>query len=87
MAMSSKVGVVLRRASPPPSRRRRAGGAARHEIAAFLSKANPQSWPLAATTSMMNGHLALTTKEAVDELRGRWTASASWRSSLGSSWR
>jgi hypothetical protein len=46
-----------------------------HEIAAFLSKANPQRWPLKATTSMMDGHLRLTTKEAVDELSGRWSAS------------
>ena len=46
-----------------------------HQIAAFLSRANPQHWPLAATTMMMNHHLQLTTKEAVDELSGRWTAS------------
>jgi hypothetical protein len=46
-----------------------------HQIAAFLSKANPQSWPLAATTSMMNTHLKLTTQEAVDELHGNWAAS------------
>jgi hypothetical protein len=45
-----------------------------HEIAAFLAKANPRSWPLKATTSMMNDHLGLTTKEAVDELTGRWSA-------------
>ena len=45
------------------------------QIAAFLSRANPRNWPLAATTAMMSGHLALTTKEAVDQLDGRWAAS------------
>ena len=45
------------------------------QIAAFLSHANPQHWPLAATTMMMNDHLDLTTKEAVDELNRRWAAS------------
>jgi hypothetical protein len=47
-----------------------------HDIAAFLTKANPHSWPLSATSSMMNEHLELTTKEAVDELGGHWAASA-----------
>jgi hypothetical protein len=46
-----------------------------HQIAAFLAKANPDAWPLAATTSMMNAHLALTTKEAVAQLQHRWPAS------------
>jgi hypothetical protein len=46
-----------------------------HQIAAFLAKANPSSWPLNATTSMMNDHLKLTTQEAVDELGGHWAAS------------
>jgi hypothetical protein len=46
-----------------------------HQIAAFLSHANPTAWPLHATTMMMDDHLDLTTKEAVDELTGRWTAS------------
>jgi hypothetical protein len=45
-----------------------------HQIAAFLAKANPRSWPLKATTSMMDDHLRLTTKEAVDELTGQWRA-------------
>ena len=45
------------------------------QIAAFLAHANPQHWPLAATTMMMNDHLKLTTQEAVDELNGRWAAS------------
>ena len=46
-----------------------------HQIAAFLAKANPASWPLKATTAMMNDHLKLTTQEAVDELGGHWAAS------------
>jgi hypothetical protein len=45
-----------------------------HQIAAFLSKANPKNWPLAATTKMMDKHLNLTTQEAVDRLKGNWTA-------------
>ena len=46
-----------------------------HQIAGLLSHANPQHWPLAATTMMMNHHLQLTTREAVDELHGHWAAS------------
>jgi hypothetical protein len=46
-----------------------------HQIAAFLSKANPSSWPLSATTEMMNTHLRLTTNEAVAQLKGKWQAS------------
>ena len=46
-----------------------------HQIAGFLSHANPTAWPLHATTMMMDDHLELTTKEAVDELTGRWAAS------------
>src|SRR5262245_51354848 len=45
-----------------------------HQIGAFLSKANPQAWPLSMTTSMMKRHLDLTTKEAVARLQGHWTA-------------
>jgi hypothetical protein len=45
-----------------------------HAIAAFLSKANPDNWPLPATTTMMNTHLKLTTKEAVAHLKGQWKA-------------
>lgn len=45
-----------------------------HQIATFLSKANPSSWPLAATTKMMNTHLKLTTNEAVAHLERKWTA-------------
>jgi hypothetical protein len=47
-----------------------------HQIAAFLTHANPTSWPLSATRSMMNDHLKLTTQEAVDELTGHYAASA-----------
>jgi hypothetical protein len=39
------------------------------QIAAFLAKANPHAWPLAATTGMMNAHLALTTTEATAVLK------------------
>ena len=46
-----------------------------HQIAAFLSHANPTAWPLHATTMMMDDHLQLTTTEAVDELNGHWAAS------------
>jgi hypothetical protein len=45
-----------------------------HQIAAFLSKANPTNWPLAATTAMMNTHLKLTTNEAVAHLKHQWRA-------------
>jgi hypothetical protein len=44
------------------------------QIAAFLSKANPQAWPLSMTTSMMKRHLDLTTQEAVARLQGHWAA-------------
>lgn len=43
-------------------------------IAGFLTRANPRSWPLALTTKMMKGHLALTTQEAVARLTGKWGA-------------
>jgi hypothetical protein len=45
-----------------------------HQIAVFLSKANPQAWPLSMTSSMMKRHLDLTTKEAVARLQGHWAA-------------
>jgi hypothetical protein len=45
-----------------------------NQIAAFLTQANPQGWPLSMTTSMMKRHLALTTSEAVARLQGRWAA-------------
>jgi len=45
-----------------------------HQIAAFLSEANPANWPLSATAMMMKHHLDLTTAEAVAHLKGRWAA-------------
>ena len=45
-----------------------------HEIAVFLTRANPQAWPLAMTGPMMKHHLDLTTEEAVARLQGRWAA-------------
>lgn len=45
-----------------------------HQIAAFLTAANPASWPLSMTESMMKRHLQLTTAEAVARLQGRWAA-------------
>jgi hypothetical protein len=45
-----------------------------HQIAAFLSNANPTYWPLAATIQMMDTHLKLTTNEAVAHLKGQWSA-------------
>jgi hypothetical protein len=45
-----------------------------HQIAAFLTKANPTNWPLSATTKMMNTHLKLTTAEAVAHLKRKWRA-------------
>ena len=46
-----------------------------HQIAAFLAKANPTSWPLPEMTKMMDTHLRLTTNEAAAHLKGRWQAS------------
>lgn len=45
-----------------------------NQIAAFLSKANPHSWPLPMMRAMMKQHLALTTNEAVARLQGNWKA-------------
>jgi hypothetical protein len=45
-----------------------------HQIAAFLTRANPQAWPLAMTAPMMKHHLDLTTQEAVARLQGHWAA-------------
>ena len=42
------------------------------EIAAFLSGANPKSWPRAEMTQMMHEHLDLTTAEVVAHLKGIW---------------
>src|SRR5262249_38346656 len=44
------------------------------QIASFLSRANPRSWPLGMMTTMMNRHLALTTNEAAARLQGNWSA-------------
>lgn len=43
-----------------------------YEIAAFLSGANPKSWPPAEMKQMMHEHLDLTTAEAVAHLKGNW---------------
>src|SRR5437016_1825923 len=45
-----------------------------NQIAAFLSRANPHSWPLPMMRTMMKRHLDLTTHEAVARLTGNWTA-------------
>ncbi|HEY8021778.1 MAG TPA: glycosyltransferase, partial [Thermoanaerobaculia bacterium] len=44
------------------------------DIAGFLSGANPQHWPAAATKQMMHEHLDRTTKEVVAHLQKDWTA-------------
>lgn len=44
------------------------------QIAAFLSEANPKSWPRAEMQKMMRDHLNLTTEEAVARLQGNWAA-------------
>jgi hypothetical protein len=46
-----------------------------NQIAAFLHGANPDNWPLGDMRSMMHRHLRLTTREAVAELSGDFTAS------------
>ena len=43
-----------------------------HQIAVFLSKANPHAWSLAAMDKMMKRHLALTTAEGVARIEGHW---------------
>lgn len=45
-----------------------------HQIAVFLSKANPDNWSLPMMDSMMKQHLQLTTAEAVARLEGHWSA-------------
>ncbi|HET6646701.1 MAG TPA: hypothetical protein VFH01_05195 [Pyrinomonadaceae bacterium] len=42
------------------------------QIADFLSKANPKSWPQAEMRKMMRDHLSLTTEEVVARLQGNW---------------
>lgn len=44
------------------------------QIADFLSKANPKSWPQGEMRKMMRDHLNLTTEEVVARLQGNWTA-------------
>jgi hypothetical protein len=44
-------------------------------IAAFLSGANPEGWPLPGMQSMMREHLDLTLAEAVDQLQGHYPES------------
>jgi hypothetical protein len=44
------------------------------QIAAFLSKANPSSWPESDMRRMMHDHLTLTTEEATDRLQGKYEA-------------
>jgi hypothetical protein len=46
-----------------------------NRIAAFLHGANPDNWSLGDMRSMMHRHLRLTTREAVAELSGDFTAS------------
>ncbi len=45
------------------------------DIAAFLSGANPKSWPLANMKAGMKMHLDLTLQEAVDQLGGKFNDS------------
>ena len=44
------------------------------QIAAFLSDANPKSWPRSEMQKMMRDHLNLTTEEAVARLQSNWAA-------------
>ncbi len=46
------------------------------DIATFLSNANP-NWKRDALLSMLNQHLALTTQEAVNRIKGNWTSDIS----------
>ncbi len=46
------------------------------QIAAFLSAANPQNWPLADMQQMMHQHLDLTLQEASARLSGNWSGDA-----------
>jgi len=45
-----------------------------NDIAAFLSNANPKNWPLSALQADMKTHLDQTLTEAVDHLKGNYTA-------------
>jgi len=44
-----------------------------HEIAVFLSNANPRNWPLAEMDQMMREHLDTTTAEAVARHDANWS--------------
>jgi hypothetical protein len=44
------------------------------EIAAFLSAANPNNWPLSTMQEEMRMHLSLTLEEATARLQGDWAA-------------
>jgi hypothetical protein len=45
-----------------------------HDIAVFLSTANPKNWPLTETDQMMKEHLDATTNEAVARHQSAWSA-------------
>jgi hypothetical protein len=44
------------------------------QIATVLNSVNPRYWPLATMKAEMHMHLKLTTDEAVERLKGNWTA-------------
>jgi len=44
-----------------------------HDIAVFLSSANPDNWPLAEMDQMMKDHLDATTAEAVARHQANWS--------------
>jgi hypothetical protein len=44
-----------------------------HDIAVFLSTANPENWPLAEMDQMMKDHLDATTREAMARNQGDWS--------------
>lgn len=44
-----------------------------HDIAVFLSTANPDNWPLAEMDEMMKDHLDATTAEAVARFNSNWS--------------
>ena len=43
-------------------------------ISHFLAGANPRFWPFKGVDAMMHEHLKLTTAEAIDHLKGKYTA-------------
>jgi hypothetical protein len=45
-----------------------------HDIAVFLSTANPDNWPLAEMDQMLKDHLDATTAEVLARLNSDWTA-------------